>query len=338
MFQFIQNFAFTPENLNIFGLFMFLGGLLCLFGVWYEGKKDGFDDEKLFDLFLISFFSALIFGKIAFFLLYPTLVKDINDVAEFIFSAKINFAVSIVVFVYVAIALAKKWKWSPYRVLDIFALGLSFLASIVALGYVVYTQQPKYLFVFTLYILFYSVFSTLRNHKVKSGLTFSAFCAFTSIILYFIFGAALLPIYLLLITIGLVVILVRFKKNMSNHLSADFIEKMKQKLLSKDKELAKEEADIKASDPYLTYEDRENDNAELVEDATEDMMHDTQQMSLGIVQKSRAQIAKALNKISGGTYGVSDVSGKPIPQERLEAFPEATTLVEEQDPASDENK
>ena len=124
---------------------------------------------------------------------------------------------------------------------------------------------------------------------------------------------------------------------MSTHLSTDFIEKMKQKLLAKDKELAKEEETLKENDPYLTDEDRENDNAELVEDAMEDMMHETQQMNLGIVQKSRAQIAKALDKIKGGTYGVSDVSGKPIPQERLEAYPEATTLVDEQDPEENEN-
>jgi RNA polymerase-binding transcription factor len=42
-----------------------------------------------------------------------------------------------------------------------------------------------------------------------------------------------------------------------------------------------------------------------------------------------AQIQRALGRIEDGTYGVSELSGKPIPKERLEVVPYATTLVEE---------
>src|SRR6267378_8259926 len=45
-----------------------------------------------------------------------------------------------------------------------------------------------------------------------------------------------------------------------------------------------------------------------------------------------AQIDRALGRIEDGTYGVSELSGKPIPKERLEAVPYATTLVEEESP------
>jgi RNA polymerase-binding transcription factor DksA len=45
-----------------------------------------------------------------------------------------------------------------------------------------------------------------------------------------------------------------------------------------------------------------------------------------------AQIRKALDRIEQGTYGLSEVSGKPIPLERLEALPSATTLVDERLP------
>jgi|SRR5438132_6621810 len=44
------------------------------------------------------------------------------------------------------------------------------------------------------------------------------------------------------------------------------------------------------------------------------------------------RIDKALSRIEAGTYGVSEVSGKPIPKERLEALPTATTLVDEPAP------
>jgi DnaK suppressor protein len=45
-----------------------------------------------------------------------------------------------------------------------------------------------------------------------------------------------------------------------------------------------------------------------------------------------AKIDRALQRIEEGTYGISEVSGRPIPIERLEAVPYATTLVDEQPP------
>jgi len=42
------------------------------------------------------------------------------------------------------------------------------------------------------------------------------------------------------------------------------------------------------------------------------------------------QVKKALARIDAGTYGVSEISGKPIPLSRLEAVPSATTLVNEE--------
>jgi DnaK suppressor protein len=42
------------------------------------------------------------------------------------------------------------------------------------------------------------------------------------------------------------------------------------------------------------------------------------------------RVDRALEKIKEGTYGLSDISGEPIPRERLEAVPEALyTLSEE---------
>jgi DnaK suppressor protein len=45
-----------------------------------------------------------------------------------------------------------------------------------------------------------------------------------------------------------------------------------------------------------------------------------------------ARVEAALRRMDEGTYGLSEVSGKPIPVERLEAVPYATTLVEEAPP------
>jgi len=42
-------------------------------------------------------------------------------------------------------------------------------------------------------------------------------------------------------------------------------------------------------------------------------------------------IDRALAKIDEGTYGLSDMSGKPTPKARLEATPEAVLTVEEEE-------
>jgi RNA polymerase-binding protein DksA len=45
-----------------------------------------------------------------------------------------------------------------------------------------------------------------------------------------------------------------------------------------------------------------------------------------------AEINRALRRIDEGTYGLSEVSGKAIPMERLQAVPYASTLVDEPTP------
>jgi DnaK suppressor protein len=42
------------------------------------------------------------------------------------------------------------------------------------------------------------------------------------------------------------------------------------------------------------------------------------------------RVERALKKIAEGTYGYSDVSGQRIPDDRLEAMPDATTTLAEQ--------
>ena len=49
-------------------------------------------------------------------------------------------------------------------------------------------------------------------------------------------------------------------------------------------------------------------------------------------QETLTKVNGALRRMDEGAYGLSEVSGKPIPIERLEAIPYATTLVDERPP------
>jgi DnaK suppressor protein len=86
-------------------------------------------------------------------------------------------------------------------------------------------------------------------------------------------------------------------------------------------------------------EDDERTRGENQGDLTE---HDSGDMSRDIfdrevdatiaeqVEQRLEIVDRALQKIDEGTYGLSDVSGEPIPRGRLEAVPEAIRTVEEQ--------
>ena len=79
-------------------------------------------------------------------------------------------------------------------------------------------------------------------------------------------------------------------------------------------------------------EDQENVGAEAqeYEDAAQAMDRKEVLQARHDVDRPRlANIHRALQKIELGTYGLSDISGKAIPKERLEASPEAVLTVEE---------
>lgn len=75
---------------------------------------------------------------------------------------------------------------------------------------------------------------------------------------------------------------------------------------------------------------------DAVQDRGEDgnylAMRETIMGELAQAQQTLAQVERALRRIADGSYGMSEVSGEPIPIERLEALPSATTLVSERPP------
>ncbi len=86
----------------------------------------------------------------------------------------------------------------------------------------------------------------------------------------------------------------------------------------------------------------EGDQQNLAEDEGDMTEHDRGDMSQSLftrevdatveeqVERRLRHVERALQKIEEGTYGLSDESGEPIPQGRLEAVPEAIRTVEEQ--------
>ena len=91
-------------------------------------------------------------------------------------------------------------------------------------------------------------------------------------------------------------------------------------------------AELDKLDQQLALDETSDVPADVTDVAT--VLVDQEELLGQIVQLqgTLAQIEKALARIADGTYGYSEVSGKPIPSERLEVLPYATTLVDEKLP------
>lgn len=113
-------------------------------------------------------------------------------------------------------------------------------------------------------------------------------------------------------------------------LTSDDIKHFKRRIESQKQELqgriASLERALAAPDQYDDATQERGDDATLLQS------HDDDWDQLAFARRELAQVEKALARIDDGTYGVSEVSGRPIPRERLDALPTATTLVDEAPP------
>lgn len=110
-------------------------------------------------------------------------------------------------------------------------------------------------------------------------------------------------------------------------LKSEDVRRFRERLQAKRQEL---EARIAANRRGVKENIRNEDGVgDLEEDA--DLIYDREfELDQTIDERTELeQVKHALERIDRGTYGVSEVSGKPIPIERLEALPYATTLAGE---------
>lgn len=111
-------------------------------------------------------------------------------------------------------------------------------------------------------------------------------------------------------------------------LDAAFITQQKQRLEALRKELIADAEGAAVEEQGLQLEsvDEVRDSA----DSAETMAIEENDEAVFKRNPQRlSDIRRALQKIEQGSYGISDISGEPIPRARLEAVPEATSTMEE---------
>jgi DnaK suppressor protein len=112
-------------------------------------------------------------------------------------------------------------------------------------------------------------------------------------------------------------------------LSREFMEQQRQRLIALRQQLLGGEENNLARE--RAFQRQHGDEAAEEEDTAQDLAQREVDQALHDVDDIRiANIDRALQKIADGSYGLSDLSGEPIPQTRLEATPEAILTVQEE--------
>lgn len=75
---------------------------------------------------------------------------------------------------------------------------------------------------------------------------------------------------------------------------------------------------------------REQSGGDLVDHALDAAQDEISSQLAEVESRELAQIDNALERIRQGTYGICEVTGKPIPLARLQALPYATMCIEAQ--------
>lgn len=113
-------------------------------------------------------------------------------------------------------------------------------------------------------------------------------------------------------------------------LDQEFIQQQRQRLEELREELVRMRGGLEED-----QRERAEDEGDMTENDSGDMSQSlfTREVDATVeeqVERRIQHVERALQKIEEGTYGFSDDSGEPIPRGRLEAVPEATRTIEEQ--------
>jgi DnaK suppressor protein len=112
-------------------------------------------------------------------------------------------------------------------------------------------------------------------------------------------------------------------------LSREFIEQQHQRLLALRGQLLGGEQRTLAGERQ--FQQQHGDEAEEFEEKAQDMAQmEVEQAVQDMDTRRIAHVERALQKIEDGSYGLSDLSGQPIPKARLESTPEAILTVQEE--------
>lgn len=231
-------YSFT---ISTFGIFLFISLALMFFVVWKEGVEDGFDSEKMFDMFITSLFFGIVLSRVFYAFNHALSSQEFFGHIYKFWVPGFNLLGGVIGFLVPVFVFSRIWNWSIYRLLDIFSLGSSLSLSIVALSYIAVELRFELLFAFAAWVLLFVLLTKLRNTRVSSGYTFSIFLVISSILKFIFFKEdGDLNFIVALVTLSLVVFIFRWRLTSygGTHIR-NIIERVKDQIIKQKRRITK---------------------------------------------------------------------------------------------------
>lgn len=207
-------FHLGPIVIYSYGFFLALAYLLASYVFWKEGKKQGYQEEKLLDFSVAALIASIIGGRFFYTLLNFSYFSLPGNFAKIFYFWEGGFAYygSFFLVLLVGTYLARRWRWSFLQIADIGAIAATLAIVLGKIGsffagndYGTLTKLPwgvifpnlegarhptqlyDSLLFFLLFLGLYIYYkaNTLRAYRLKSGAVFFYFLLWSNLIRLF---------------------------------------------------------------------------------------------------------------------------------------------------------
>ena len=200
-------FKAGPLTIYSWGFFLAASFLLATFILWREGKRQGYNEERLLDLSIICLLSALIGGRAFYILQNINLFKGDSASILYFWQGGFVYYGALLGVIIAAAYFIRAWKWSFFQIADIGALATNAALVLIKIGAFLagieigketnaawavkypgfsFNRHPVQLYEAATYLIFLIFlyllyFRNLASREMKSGKIFFTFLVITSI-------------------------------------------------------------------------------------------------------------------------------------------------------------
>lgn len=125
---------FGPITIYSYGFFLALGYLVATYIFWREGKKQGYQEEKLLDFSIICLVAALVGGRALYVLNNYEQFSDNLRSALYFWEGGFAYYGSVILVVLVGVYFVRRWRWSFLQIADIGALAVLSATVVAKIG------------------------------------------------------------------------------------------------------------------------------------------------------------------------------------------------------------
>jgi phosphatidylglycerol---prolipoprotein diacylglyceryl transferase len=128
-------FSVGPITIRTMSIFVVVGFLAAAFIFWRKGREEHYQEEELFDAFLLSTVVGMIAARLGFVLLHlDRFGANIVQWFDVVRHPGFNGLIGLVIAGLYLYRLADRYKWDVYEVLDFWSMGVALGMVFISLG------------------------------------------------------------------------------------------------------------------------------------------------------------------------------------------------------------